>query len=78
MEEIPTREEVLMGTFFLHDHPIIVLFDFGASHDFISSVCVKKAKLSLVATKAPYLISPPGVQVDVNQIVQKVLLELVR
>ncbi|WP_428776677.1 hypothetical protein, partial [Vibrio sp.] len=32
MEEIPTGEEVLAGTFFLNEHLIIILFDSGASH----------------------------------------------
>jgi hypothetical protein len=27
MGEIPTREEVLAGTFFLNERPIVVLFD---------------------------------------------------
>jgi hypothetical protein len=30
MEEIPIGEEVLVGTFFLNRHPIIILFDLGA------------------------------------------------
>jgi hypothetical protein len=77
VEDIPTGEEILAGTFFLHDRPIIILFDYGASHDFMSSICAKKAKLSLVATKAPYVISTPGGWVDVDQIVQRVPLELV-
>jgi hypothetical protein len=42
MEEIPTGEEVLASTFFLNEHPVIILFDSGASHDFISSTCAKK------------------------------------
>jgi hypothetical protein len=60
MEEIPTGEEVLAGTFFLNECPIIILFDSGASHDFMSFTCAKKAKLSLVASGAPYMISTPG------------------
>jgi hypothetical protein len=60
MEETPTGEEVLAGTFFLNEHPVIILFDSGASHDFMSSDCAKKAKLSLVASGAPYVISTPG------------------
>jgi predicted aspartyl protease len=60
MDEIPTGEEVLAGAFFLNKHPIIVLFDSGASHDFMSSTCAKKAKLSLVASEAPYVISTLG------------------
>jgi hypothetical protein len=57
VEEIPTGEEVLAGTFFLNEHPVIILFDLGASHDFMSFTCAKKAKLSLVASGAPYVIS---------------------
>jgi hypothetical protein len=54
MDEIPTGEEVLAGTFFLNEHPIIILFDFGAS---------------LVASGASYVISTPKGRVDANQIV---------
>jgi hypothetical protein len=57
VEEIPTGEEVLACMFFLNEHPVIILFDSGASHDFMSSTCAKKAKLSLVASGAPYVIS---------------------
>jgi predicted aspartyl protease len=76
MEEIPTGEEVLAGTFFLNEHLIIILFDSGASHDFMSSTYAKIAKLSLVASGAPYVISTPGGRVDADRIVQKVLLQL--
>jgi hypothetical protein len=60
LEEIPTREEMLTGTFFLNEHHITILFDSGASHDYMSFTCAKKAKLSLVASGAPYAISTPG------------------
>jgi hypothetical protein len=69
-------EEVLAGMFFFNEHPIIILFDSGASHDFMSSTCAKRAKLSLLASGAPYVISTPGGRVDADWIVQKVLLEL--
>jgi hypothetical protein len=59
MEEIPMREEVLVGTFFLNERPIVILFASGASHDFMSFTCAKKAKLSLVASGVPYVISTP-------------------
>jgi hypothetical protein len=59
VDEIPKGEEVLAGTFFLNECPIIILFDYGASHDFMSSTCPKKAKLSLVASGASYVISTP-------------------
>jgi hypothetical protein len=76
MEEIPTGEEVLVGTFFLNEHPVIILFDSRASHDFIRSTCAKKAMLSMVATKAPYVISTPRGWVDADRIVHKAPLEL--
>jgi predicted aspartyl protease len=69
MEEIPTGEQVLAGTFFLNDQPIIILFDSGASHNFMSSTCAKKVRLTLVASGTPYVISTPGGRVDVDRIV---------
>jgi hypothetical protein len=76
VEEIPMGEEVLAATFFLNEHSVIILFDSGASHNFMSSTCAKKAELSLVASVAPYVISTPGGRVDANQIVQKAPLEM--
>jgi hypothetical protein len=66
VEEVPTGEEGLADTFFLNEHPIIILFDYGVLHDFISSTCAKKAMLSMVATEAPYVISTPRGRVDVD------------
>jgi hypothetical protein len=77
MEEIPTGEEVLAGTFFINDEPIIILFDSEASHDFMSSICAKKVRLILLASETPYVISTPGGRVDTDRIVQKVPLDLV-
>jgi hypothetical protein len=33
VEEIPTGEEVLAGTFSINEYPVIILFDSGASHN---------------------------------------------
>jgi hypothetical protein len=69
VEEIPTGEEVLMGMFFLNEHPIIILFDSGgASHDFISSACAKRARLTLVASGVPHVINTPRGRVDTDRI----------
>jgi hypothetical protein len=64
------------GMFFLNEHSIIILFDSGASHDFISSMCAERARLTLVASGVPYLISTPRDRVDTDHIAQKVPLEL--
>jgi hypothetical protein len=45
--------EVLAGTIFLNEHPVIILINSGASHNFMSSTCAKKGKLSLVSLGAP-------------------------
>jgi hypothetical protein len=76
VDGIPTGEEVLAGTFFLIERPIIILFDSRASHDFMSSTSAKKAGLTLVASGVPYVISTPGGRVDADHIAQKVPLEL--
>jgi hypothetical protein len=64
MEKISVGQEVLAGTFFHNEHPIIILFNSGALHDFMSSTCAKKAKLTLVASGAPYVISTPTCRLD--------------
>jgi hypothetical protein len=78
LAEISKGEEVLAGTFYLNECPIIIIFDFGASHDFISFTCAKKAMLSMVATEAPYVISTLRGQVNADWIVHKAPLELAR
>jgi hypothetical protein len=77
VDEIPTEEEVLTGTFFLNECLVIILFDSQASHDFISSTCAKNTILSMVATEAPYVISTPRGWVDADWIVRKAPLMLV-
>jgi hypothetical protein len=64
------------GMFFLNECPIVILFDSVASHDFMSSACAKKARLTLVASGATYVISTPGGRVDADRVVQKVSLNL--
>jgi hypothetical protein len=56
-KEVPLGEEVLVGRFFLFEHPIIILFDSGALHDFLSLTCTQKAGVTLCAIQVPYSIS---------------------
>jgi hypothetical protein len=76
LEEIPLGEEVLVGTFFLYEHPIIIPFDSVALRDFLSLTYAQKAGLTLYATEVPYSISTPGGRVVANQMAHKIPLEL--
>jgi predicted aspartyl protease len=49
-----------MGTFSLKGHPIVILFDTGATHDFISKACTQRHHLSIEPTNTPYVISTTG------------------
>ena len=42
MTEIPSGEVVTVGKFLVNQHPIVVLFDSGASHSFMSLVFASK------------------------------------
>jgi hypothetical protein len=77
LEEIPLGEEVLAGTFFLYEHPIIILFDSRASYDFLCLAYARKAGLTLCTTQVPYSISTFGGRVVANQMACKIALELV-
>jgi hypothetical protein len=75
LEEISLGGEVLAGTFFLYEHPIIILFDSGASHDFLSLACAQKVRLTLYITQVPYSINIPEGRVVANQMARKIPLE---
>jgi hypothetical protein len=39
LEDVPEGEQVLACMFSLHERPIVILFDSGDTHDFISRAC---------------------------------------
>jgi hypothetical protein len=58
-----------VSTFSLNGYPAIILFDSGATHDFISKACTERCQLSIHHIDTPYLISTPGGRVVTKQIV---------
>jgi hypothetical protein len=76
VEDIPEGEEVPAGTFSLFGHPVIILFDSGASHDFMSATCAKSVKLVLTVAKPSYMINTPGGWVVAKHIAREVPLKL--
>jgi hypothetical protein len=59
MEDIPKGEQVFTGTFSLNGHPAIILFNSGASHDFISRACTQKHQMAIEYMPTTYMISTP-------------------
>ena len=60
LEGIPEGALVMTGTFSVNDHPVIVLFDSGASHTFISKKCAVRLALEVENVSVPYSIHSPG------------------
>jgi hypothetical protein len=78
VEEIPPGEEVLAGTFYFFECPVTILFNSGASHDFMSLAYAEKSKLTLWATTVPYSITIPGGRVVADRMVHTNPLKLVK
>jgi hypothetical protein len=76
VEDIPEGEQVLVDMFSLNGHPAIILFDSGASHDFISRACTQKSHMAIEYLPTPYMISTPGGKIFTRQVVVNPLLNL--
>jgi hypothetical protein len=59
-EEAQQAPDVVLGMFLASSHPATILFDFGASHSFISSSFVAKHSLPIATMKHTMLVSSPG------------------
>jgi hypothetical protein len=69
MEAIPEGAQVLTGTFSLGGRPIIILFESGATHDFISKSYTQKHQLPIAHTHTPYKIGTPGGDIITTQVI---------
>jgi hypothetical protein len=69
MEDVPEGEQVLAGTFSLNGYLVVILFDSGATHDFISKACTQRCLLVIQHIDTPYMISTPGGRVVTKQMV---------
>jgi predicted aspartyl protease len=77
MEDILEGEQVLVGMFSLNGHPIVIMFDSGASHDFISKAYTQKHQLDVHHNDSPYMISTPGGKIVTRHLARKTPLDLV-
>ena len=69
LADLPEDAPVMMGTFSIHNKPIVILFDSGASHSFISAKFAAKVGLDFCHTKGSYIISTSGGKIASNQVI---------
>jgi hypothetical protein len=64
----PEGEPVMMGTFLVANHPAVILFDFGASHTFISKKFVEKHCIPYNESREGFIIHSPGGQIFTKEV----------
>jgi hypothetical protein len=76
LEELPEGAPVMTGTFSVFNQPALILFDFGASHSFISQKFSAKCQLPFCHTQGSFMIATPGGKVATNQLNQSLPIRL--
>jgi predicted aspartyl protease len=66
----------MTGTFSINHQPIIILFDSGATHSFISSKCKIKLGLDLYPISGVYMIATPGGKISSNQVCRSMPIQM--
>ena len=62
MEEIEDQPDAVVGKFLINAFTILVPFDTGASHSYISRGFLDKYNLPTQALRSPMLVTSPGAQ----------------
>jgi hypothetical protein len=68
LEELPEGAPVMTGTFSVFNQPSLILFDFGALHNFISQKFSVKCQLPFYHTQGAFMIPTLGGKVATNQL----------
>jgi hypothetical protein len=76
VEEAQEAPNVVIGMFFINDTFVVVLFDSGASHSFISTAYVKKHNLPMALLRCQMIVSSPGGDMPARQLWPKVNLKI--
>src|SRR5205085_7183865 len=71
-----TKAPVMVGMFLANGYPVAILFDSGASHTFISTVCVARINLEFDHMEDEYHIKSPGGRIVTNQFARDIALNL--
>jgi hypothetical protein len=76
VEEVQDAPEVVIDVFLINDTSVVVLFDSGASHSFISTAFVGKHNLPLALLRYQMIVSSPGGEKLARQLCPKVNLKI--
>jgi hypothetical protein len=76
VEEAQEAPDVVIGLFFINDTSAVVLFDYGASHSFISTTYVEKHNLPLALLRCQIIVSAPGGDMPARHLCPKVNLKI--
>jgi hypothetical protein len=76
MEEAQEALDVVIGMFLINDTSVVVLFDSGALHSFISATYVGKHNLPLALLRCQMIVCSPGGDMPARQLCPKVNLKI--
>jgi hypothetical protein len=76
VDEIPEGEPITASKFPVNQHLVVVLFDFGSSHSFMSQAFARKHEQLCTDLSYGYHISSAGADVLTNQMVRGATLKL--
>jgi hypothetical protein len=76
VEEAQEAHDVVIGMFLVNDTSVVVMFDSGASHSFISAVYVGKHNLPLALLRCQMIVSSPRGDMPARQLCPKVNLKI--
>jgi hypothetical protein len=76
LSELPEGTPIMTGTFAINYHPVIVLFDSGATHSFVNKNCGTKIGFDIYSINEAYRIITPGGKILSNQICREVPIQL--
>jgi hypothetical protein len=72
MEEAQEAPDVVIDMFLINDTSAVVLFDFVASHSFVSAAYIGKHNLPLTLLKCQMIVSSPGGDMPTRLVCPKV------
>jgi hypothetical protein len=76
VEEAQEASDMVIGIFFVNDTSAVMLFDFRASHSFISAAYVEKHNLPIALLRCKMIVSSLGGDMLARQLCLKVNLKI--